>query len=152
MRRPSRWTIVALAGAAAVVTNLVLYELGRAAGGTFRFTSAGGPAEVDAITVAGFSAVPLLIALAAVALLAPRAPWTVRAALVVGPVLAVGTIAAMTLPADFDRASTTTLALCHLALAPIIIVAVVAIGRRSAALRGAALRGPHEVDAARPAS
>lgn len=153
MRRPSRTTIVALAVATAVVTNLVLYALGRAAGGTFRFTSAGRPAEVDAVTVAGFSAVPLLIGLAAVALLAPRAPWTVRAALVVGPLLAVGTIVAMTLPADFDRASTTTLALCHLALVPIIVVAVVAIGRRAGAIRGSGFQRPHhEVDAARPAS
>jgi hypothetical protein len=124
-----RPVLVALGGLTAVVVNLAVYGIGRAAGGSFRFTSAGAPAEVDAVTVAGFSAVPLLIGLTAVALLAPLGTWVTRAALVVGPLLAVGTIALMTLPADFDAASTTTLALCHLTLVPITIAAVLAIGR-----------------------
>jgi hypothetical protein len=129
MPRLPRFAVVALAGISAVAVNLIVYAAGRAAGGTFRFTAATGPAEVDAATVAGFSAVPLLLGLAVVAVLAPRAAWAVRAALVAGPVLAVGTIVAMTLPADFDTASTVTLALCHLTLVPILIAAVVAIGR-----------------------
>ncbi|MFU8876214.1 DUF6069 family protein [Micromonospora sp. SL4-19] len=127
--------VVALGGVTAVVVNLIVYGVGRAAGGTFQFTSSSGPAEVDAVTVAGFSAVPLLIGLAAVALLAPFAAWVIRAALVVGPVLAVGTIALMTLPTDFDTASKATLALCHLTLVPTTIAAVVAIGRRTGATR-----------------
>jgi hypothetical protein len=135
MSRLSRPALVAAAGGIAVLVNLALYLAGRAAGGTFVFTSPDGPAEVDAVTVAGFSAVPLLVGLAAVALLAPRAAWAVRAAAVIGPVLAVGTIAVMTLPADFDAISKTTLALCHLTLVPIVLVAVAAIGRRVAAPR-----------------
>ncbi|MFF0371579.1 DUF6069 family protein [Micromonospora sp. NPDC005087] len=127
--------VVALGGVTAVVVNLVFYSVGRAAGGTFQFTSSSGPAEVDAVTVAGFSAIPLLIGLAVVALLAPLAAWVIRAALVVGPVLAVGTIALMTLPTDFDTASKATLALCHLTLVPITIAAVVAIGRQAGATR-----------------
>ncbi|MEH0937815.1 DUF6069 family protein [Micromonospora psammae] len=127
--------VVALGGATAVAVNLILYGAGRAAGGTFQFTSSNGPAEVDALTVAGFSAVPLLIGLAAVALLAPHAAWVIRAALVVGPVLAVGAIVLMTLPADFDTASKPTLALCHLTLVPITVAAVVAIGRQAGATR-----------------
>ncbi|MET8350901.1 DUF6069 family protein [Micromonospora sp. NPDC005206] len=127
--------VVALGGVTAVVVNLVFYSVGRAAGGTFQFTSSSGPAEVDAVTVAGFSAIPLLIGLAVVALLAPLAAWVIRAALVVGPVLAVGTIALMTLPTDFDTASKATLALCHLTLVPITIAAVVAIGREAGATR-----------------
>ncbi|MGW3607478.1 DUF6069 family protein [Micromonospora sp. NPDC005161] len=129
--------VVALGGVTAVVVNLVFYSVGRAAGGTFQFTSSSGPAEVDAVTVAGFSAIPLLIGLAVVALLAPLAAWVIRAALVVGPVLAVGTIALMTLPTDFDTASKATLALCHLTLVPITIAAVVAIGRQAGATRAA---------------
>ena len=111
-----RAAVVALAVGAAVAVNLGVHAVGRAAGGTFRFTSASGPAEVDAVTVAGFSAVPLLLGLAAVALLAARAAWITRAALIAGPLLAVGTIVVMTLPADFDTVSTVTLALCHLTL------------------------------------
>lgn len=127
----SRATIVALATVGAVVVNLIVYAVGRAAGGTFRFTAASGPAEVNAVTVAAFSALPLLVGLTAVALLAPRFGWVVRAASIVGPALAVLTIAAMTLPTDLDAASKTTLAVCHLTLVPIILVAVAALGRRT---------------------
>lgn len=55
----------------------------------------------------------------------------VRAALIIGPALAVLTIATMTLPADLDTTSTITLAARHLTLAPIIVVAVSALGRRA---------------------
>src|SRR5688572_33009844 len=107
---------------AAVAVNLAVYGVGRAAGGSFEFTSAaGGPAEVEALTVAGFSAVPLLLGLAAVALLVRFGSWVTRSALVVAPVLAIGTIAVMTLPANFDTTSTMALALCHLALVPIVV-------------------------------
>ncbi|MBY8873286.1 DUF6069 family protein [Micromonospora sp. PLK6-60] len=127
-----RAAIVGLGVGTAVLVNLAVYGLGRAAGGTFRFTSPSGPAEVDAVTVAGFSAVPLLVGLTAVALLAPVAGWVTRVALIVGPALAVGTILVMTLPADFDPASKTALALCHLTLVPIVIAAVRALGRTRA--------------------
>lgn len=40
-------------------------------------------------------------------------------------------------PADFDTASTATLAVCHVTLVPISIAAVVAIGRRTQATRAA---------------
>lgn len=140
MRELPRPAVVALSGVVAVVANLVVYGAGRAAGGTFRFTSAGMPAEVDAVTVAGFSAVPLLIGLTAVALLAPLGSWVIRVASVVGPLLAVGTILVMTVPADFDIASTATLAVCHVTLVPISIAAVVAIGRRTQATRTARAR------------
>lgn len=54
-----------------------------------------------------------------------------------GPLLAVGTILVMTVPADFDIASTATPAVCHVTLVPIRIAAVVAIGRRTQATRTA---------------
>jgi hypothetical protein len=131
MSRLPRSAVVAAAVLAAVVINLLVYAAGRAAGGTFRFTAANGPSEVDALTVAGFSAVPLLIGLTAVALLSRVGDWVSKAALVAGPVLALGTIVLMTLPADFDGVSKTTLALCHVMLVPITVVAVLALRRRT---------------------
>jgi hypothetical protein len=127
-----RASIVPAAALTAVVVNLLIYAIGRAAGGSFRFTAAGGPAEVDAATVAGFSAVPLAVGLAGVALLAPRWRWVGRAALIAGPALAVVTILIMTVPADLDVTSTITLGLCHLALIPIMLVAIRLLGRRPA--------------------
>ncbi|GAA3909684.1 DUF6069 family protein [Actinoplanes auranticolor] len=127
---PRRLLVIAAAVGAAVLANLILYGIGRAAGGTFRFTSPSGPAEVDGVTVAAFSALPLLAGLVAVALLSRFGAWVVRTALIAGPVLAVATIVAMTLPTDLDTTSKVTLTLCHLVLVPIIIVAVRVLGRR----------------------
>jgi hypothetical protein len=132
MPRLSRPALVAAAVALAAIVNVLIYLIGRAAGGTFVFTAATGRAEVDALTVAGFSIVPLAAGLTAVALLAPRWRWVSRAALIAGPLLAVVTIVTMTLPADFDTVSTVSLALCHLTLVPIIVAAVTALGRRVA--------------------
>ncbi|WP_315094360.1 DUF6069 family protein [uncultured Cellulomonas sp.] len=111
----------------AVVVNLAIYAIGRAAGAGFGFTAAGGsPSTVDAVTVAGFTAVPLLVGLTAAALLR-RWSWAIPAALVVAPVLAVATIFLMTIPADLDTASTVTLACCHLALVPVSVLALRAL-------------------------
>jgi hypothetical protein len=135
--------IIAAAVGATALINLILYGLGRAAGGTFHFTSSSGPAVVDGVTVVAFSVAPLLVGLVAVALLARLGGWVIRTALVVGPLLAVATIALMTLPTDLDATSKMTLALCHLVLVPIIIVAVRALGQpdgatcRSAVATGA---------------
>ena len=56
--------------------------------------------------MAGFSVVPLILGLTAVALLGRRRQ---RAALVAGPAPAVGPILGMTVPAGFDTTSTVTL-------------------------------------------
>jgi hypothetical protein len=130
----SRLVIIAAGVGAAIVINLILYALGRAAGGSFRFTSPSGPATVDAATVAGFSAVPLLAGLVAVVVLARFGSWVTRAALIVGPLLAIGTIALMTLPTDLDVTSKVTLALCHVVLVPIVLLAVPRLGRPRAAV------------------
>jgi hypothetical protein len=127
----SRILIIVAGVGTAVVLNLIVYALGRAAGGTFHFTSSSGPAVVDGVTVAAFSAVPLLAGLVAVALLAPLGAWVTRTALVLGPLLAIGTIAVMTVPTDLDVTSKVALALCHVVLVPIILVTVRALGRRS---------------------
>jgi hypothetical protein len=127
-----RAALIVVAVVVAAVVNVLIHLVGRAAGGTFVFTAGTGPAEVDAVTVAGFSVVPLAIGLAVVALLAPRLSWVARAAQVVGPLLAAGTIVTMTLPAGFDTVSTVSLALCHLTLVPIIVTVVPALSRRAA--------------------
>lgn len=126
-RTPRPSAVIALAVGAAVAVNLLIFAVGRVAGGTFRFTSAGRAAEVDAVTVAGFSALPLAAGLVLVALLGRRWRWVTPVALTVGPALAGLTILVMTIPADLDLASTVALALCHLTLIPVIVVAVRAL-------------------------
>ena len=122
---PRSRTVTTLAGVgAAVAVNLVVYAAGRLAGGDFTLTRAGAAIEVDAFTVAGFSAVPLGIGLALVAALVGRVPRIAALASVVAPLLAVVTIFLMTIPADLDAVSTMTLAACHLTLVPISLWAI----------------------------
>ncbi len=123
-RATARVVVVLTAVATAVVVNLLVYAVGRITGGDFAFTRDGSTVAVDALTVAGFSAVPLGIGLAIVALASRRVPWVARVAVVVAPVLAVATIGVMTLPVDLDTVSTVTLAACHLTLVPISIGAI----------------------------
>lgn len=124
-RTTARAVVVFTAVATAVLVNLLAYAIGRLAGGDFTFNRDDGTSvAVDALTVAGFSAVPLGVGLAIVALTSPRLPWVTRVAVVVAPLLAVATIALMTLPVDLDTVSTLTLASCHLTLVPISIVAI----------------------------
>lgn len=111
----------------AVLVNLVIYTIGRTAGGSFQFVSPSGPAEVDALTVVGFTVVPLLLGLTVVALLVRVWPWVVPVALVIAPAIALSTILVMTLPAGFDAASTIALALCHVALVPTTVVGLLAL-------------------------
>ena len=125
-RRPAAVVVVA-AVVVAVVVDVGLYAVGRALGGTFRFTAPDGPAQVDAVTVAGFAALPLLVGLTLAALLSRRWPWVLRVAAVVAPVLALVTVPLMTLPADLDAISTATLAACHVVLAPLSVVALRAL-------------------------
>jgi hypothetical protein len=123
-RRRSVAAVVGGAVAVAVLADLALYALGRLLGGSFRFTSPTGPAEVDALTVAGFTVVPLLAGLVLAALLGRLWPPLYAVALVVAPALALGTILVMTLPADLDPVSTAALASCHLVLAAVAVLAL----------------------------
>jgi hypothetical protein len=123
-RTRSAAAVVGAAVAVAVLANLALYALGRLLGGSYRFTTAAGPAEVDAATVAGFTVAPLLAGLVLAALLGRRWPWVHAVALVVAPALALVTILVMTLPADLDPVSTAALASCHVVLAPVAVLAL----------------------------
>jgi hypothetical protein len=123
--------LVAGAVVLAIVVNVGIHALGRAAGATYRFTAATGPAEVDPLTVLGFTLLPLGIALTLVAVLGRFWRWVFPVALVAGPVLELGSILGMTVPADFDLASKIALASCHLVLVPVSVLAVLALRRRT---------------------
>jgi hypothetical protein len=128
-RRPA---IVAAAVLTAVAVNLAIYGIGRLAGGTYRFTTSGAPLEVDPVTLVGFSALPLAAGLTLAALLSLRWAWVIPVAMVVAPVLELGSILGMTVPADFDLPSRIALMSCHVALVPVSLVALRAIGRTAA--------------------
>jgi hypothetical protein len=120
----TRAVAVLAATATAVVANLLVYAAGRASGGDFTFTRSGTAMTVDVVTLAGFSAVPLGVGLALVAVLVGRVRWIATIASVVAPLLAVVTVFVMTLPVDLDQASTVALACCHLTLVPISLLAI----------------------------
>lgn len=125
VRRARPRTVLVLGAVlVALVANLVIYSAGRLAGGSYRFTSPTGPAEVDALTLGGFTVVPLLVGLALAAVMGIRWPWVLGVALVVAPALALITIALMTVPADLDSVSTFALALCHVVLAVVSVLAL----------------------------
>ena len=122
--------VVATTVIAAVTANLAVHAAGRALGADYAFTREGRRMVVDAVTVAGFTVVPLLTGLLLVALAGPRWPLLYRLALFAAPSAALVTIGLMTLPADFTTASTLALAACHLTLAPLSVLAVAALRRR----------------------
>ena len=128
-RARPRSVLVVVTVLVALAVNLLIYAVGRLAGGSYRFTAAGTPAEVDALTVGGFTVVPLLAGLTLAALLSLRWPRLVLVALVVAPLLALVTVPLLTLPANFDGASTLALALCHVALAVISVLALLRLRR-----------------------
>jgi Family of unknown function (DUF6069) len=130
----STWIIV-ICVAIAVAANLLVYTIGTILGGSFEFVSAAGPATVDALTVAGFTAIPLAAGLSLVAALGRRWRWVFPAALVIAPLLEIGSILIMTIPAGFDLISALTLAVCHLVLVPISLAAIVALRSRRNATR-----------------
>ncbi len=125
----SRAVIVIATLAAALVVNELIYLIGHAIGGSFVFHQDGKVYHVNAGAIAILTAPPVAVGMTLAALLSLRWAWTVKAALVIAPVLAVVTIFVMTIPADFDTASTITLALTHLALAPVCVAGLLAIAR-----------------------
>jgi Family of unknown function (DUF6069) len=112
-----------------VLINVLIHTVGTAFGATYEFTAAGRPAKVDALTVAGFTALPLLAGLAAAGALADRRTWVIPAAILVVPVLALGSIVVMILPVDLALDSKIALALCHTMLVPVAIAGLLAVGR-----------------------
>jgi hypothetical protein len=129
VRLPERLSVIAVALVVALAVNLALYRIGRAAGGTFTYVQSGKRSAVDAVAVSIMSVGPLAFGLALLAWLAPRRPGLIRAAKIVVPVLALATIALMTVPAQFDTCSTVFLSCMHVALIPISLLAIVSLDR-----------------------
>lgn len=125
--------MVCLSIAAALVVNLVLYAVGRALGGQFTYQQNGAATTVDAMAVAIMTILPLSTGLVLIAWLSPRWPLLITTARVVAPLLAVGTIVLLTIPAHFDTTSTLFLATMHLALIPatLLALAVLQLARAS---------------------
>lgn len=130
----STW-IILICVVIAIVANMLVYAIGSILGGGFEFVSAAGPATVDAPTVAGFTAIPLAAGLSLVAALGRRWRWVFPAALVIAPLLEIGSILIMTIPAGFDLISALTLAVCHLVLVPTSLAAIFALRSRRNATR-----------------
>lgn len=152
LERARSWQLVLGAVLAAVAANLLVYAVGRAAGGSFDFSAATGPVHVDAATVAGFTAIPLGLGLTLAAVLGRWWSWVVPTAMVIAPVLELGTIFVMTIPSDHDLVSTITLAATHVALIPVTVLALALLGRRRARSHGSRRSAPAITAEARAAS
>ncbi|WP_107654019.1 DUF6069 family protein [Nocardia suismassiliense] len=130
LRIPAVNRPVAVLGSAvvAVAVNLVVWLIGKAAGGSFEVVDKGVTTYIGGGTVIMSSAVPLLIGMTLAALLSYRWVGVLRVAQVVGSVLAVATIG-LTVSAGLDAATTVALSVMHLVLAPVIIVGLEALRR-----------------------
>lgn len=122
---------LALIGAALLAVNLVVYAIGRAVGGDFTYTQDGAAVLVEPVAITLLSLGPLTTGIALIAALARKWPVAIRVAYVVAPVFSVATIGVMTLPADFDTASTVCLTLMHLATIPAALLALRTLQRRA---------------------
>jgi hypothetical protein len=122
---------VVLAATSALTVNLVLYAIGKAAGGAFSYRQARTPATVDpsAITILTLTSMGLGLGIALAAL--RRWPRILLSLQVGATVIGVGSIAVMTIPAHFDTTSTLFLAAMHLSAIPI---AVTTLSRAAAAV------------------
>ena len=112
----------------ALVANLILWLSRRASGGSFEMTDQGKVASVAPGGVITLTVVPLLVGLSLAMLISLKWEPIIRIAQVVGAVFALGTIA-LTIAADFDAASTVTLALMHVVVAASVVVALEAVRR-----------------------
>ncbi|MFI6046131.1 DUF6069 family protein [Nocardia sp. NPDC051321] len=112
----------------AVAVNLVVWLLGEAAGGSFEAVDKGVTTQIGAGTVAASAAVPLFIGMTLAALISYLWAGVLRVAQIVGGVLAVATIG-LTVAAALDTATTVTLSVMHLVLAPVLVVGLEAMRR-----------------------
>jgi hypothetical protein len=119
-----RLALIAALLAGLLLTNLVIYAIGRALGGAFTYQQNGAAVRVEPIAVTFMSLAPLVFGLGVVAALSRKWPATIRVARIVAPTLAVATIAVMTIPAGFDTTSAVSLAAMHLAIIPASLLAL----------------------------
>ena len=105
--------------ATGLAVNLVIWLIGSAAGASYEMTDNGVTASVAPGGVIIMSVVPATIGLTLAAALSLRWAWIIRVAQVVGPTLAIVTVAG-TIATDFDTASTIALSTMHVALAVVL--------------------------------
>jgi Family of unknown function (DUF6069) len=115
---------------AALAVNLLLYAVGRARGGQFTYAQNGAATTVDPLAITIMTVLPLATGLSLVAWLSPKWPALLTIAKLVAPVVAIGTIGLMTIPAHFDTTSTLFLATMHLALIPATLLALGSLSRQ----------------------
>ncbi|KXO94008.1 DUF6069 family protein [Tsukamurella pseudospumae] len=128
--RITRTTVVLGTVGLALLGNLILWLVGLAAGGDFTMTDeAGARASVAPGGVVLMTVAPLAVGMTAAVLLSKLWAPILRVAAVVGAAASLGTVAG-TLAADFDGASTTTLALMHVVIAAVLVIALEALYRR----------------------
>jgi len=106
------------------------YSVGRARGGQFTYAQNGAATTVDPLAITIMTVLPLATGLSLVAWLSPKWPALLTIAKLVAPVVAIGTIGLMTIPAHFDTTSTLFLATMHLALIPATLLALGSLARQ----------------------
>lgn len=116
-------TSLALVVVACVLVNELLLALGHLMSGTFTYTNGGHATEVTMVSVLVMTAGPLILGIAVLVALARSRPALVWKAAAFGCFLALATIAAMTLPVNLDAASTTYLAIMHVAVGTTLLMA-----------------------------
>lgn len=118
---------------AALLTNLVLWLVGLAVGGSFELTDAGKTMSVAPGGVVIFTVLPVVVGTGLTALISLKWLGVIPVAQVVGVLAPLGTIA-LTVAADFDTVSTVMLSLMHVAIAVVVPVGLEAM-RRGAVTR-----------------
>lgn len=127
-----RLAAIAAVMAGLLLTNLAIYAMGRAFGGTFTYPQNGTRVRVEPVAITFMSLVPLATGLALIAALSRKWPAVIRAARIAAPTLAVATIGVMTIPAGFDTTSAVFLGAMHLATIPAALLALNTLPRRPA--------------------
>lgn len=130
----SWWQAIAAGALAAAVGNLVIFFIGRAAGGSFAFLDRGALHEISAWGVLLATVPPLVVGTGLAALLARWWPGVIRLAQVIGGGFALLTVAGPIMT-DADGATRVALALMHVVLAVAVVVSLEAIRRRTEATR-----------------
>ncbi|MGH3912832.1 MAG: DUF6069 family protein [Pseudonocardiaceae bacterium] len=125
----SWWQAITAGTVAAVVANLVILFIGRAAGASFVVVDGTTLHEVAVTGVILATVPPLVVGTVLATLLAHWWPWVLRLAQIIGGGFALLTVAGPVM-ADTDGGTQLALALMHVVLAVAVVVSLEAIRRR----------------------
>ncbi|MGH3787743.1 MAG: DUF6069 family protein [Pseudonocardiaceae bacterium] len=123
------WQAITAGAVTAVVANLAILLIGRAADASFVVMDAGSPHEVTAWSVVVATVPPLVLGTGLAALLARWWPGAIRLAQVIGGGLALLTVAGPVM-ADTDGATRLALALMHVVPGVAVVVSLELMRRR----------------------